>query len=102
MVEHRLTTYRRNLRKTLLWLLGGKCLICGETDWRVLQIDHTEGARRFMAKIPMLTKKKVEDYVAQAWKGEIQVLCANCNWRKRHTHFEIPRRTCVVEQPVVK
>jgi len=69
-------------------LLGGKCIACGCDDLRVLQIDHIEGGgnKELRQLGPRrLYKKIVEDPFR---KERYQVLCANCNWIKRHENKE--------------
>lgn len=73
--------------------LGSKCVRCGFSDSRALQIDHVTGSgsteRRSLNGIPYLNKVlKVID------AGIYQLLCANCNW--------IKRSECAHEQPVGK
>ena len=60
-------------------LLGGRCVECHETDERVLQIDHrySDGNKeRGLSRSKLY--KKVENHTRR-----YQLLCANCNWRKR-------------------
>ena len=60
-------------------LLGGRCVECHETDERVLQIDHrySDGNKeRGLSRSKLY--KKVEKNTRR-----YQLLCANCNWRKR-------------------
>jgi hypothetical protein len=72
-------------------MLGGKCVHCGFSDWRALQIDHIHHVGKNREKQNVINNKilmgETEDY---------QLLCANCNWIKRHeerefhiTHFEL-------------
>lgn len=102
MTEHRLTRYWRAQRQGLLEAMGGRCVRCGENDWRVLQFDHVNGRNGERCK--MLTRKVVQQMLALFTQGELQVLCANCNWRKRHEERETFRRYkgCEKEQVVVE
>ncbi len=68
--------------------LGNKCNQCGFADTRALQIDHilSDGVKD---RIP--NKRSYYSRVArsvEAAEGRYQLLCANCNWIKRHTHNE--------------
>lgn len=78
------------LRSEILFLLGGKCVICGFNDERALQIDHVNGKgnqehscfknqtsyyRYVLGKI----KEGSKDY---------QCLCANHNWIKKFEEKE--------------
>ena len=75
----------QRLRRELLNDLGGeKCVKCGISDWRVLQIDHINGGGRQEA----LTNPKFKSLVAYGKHirkdlSRYQVLCANCNCIKR-------------------
>src|SRR5690348_14634868 len=94
------STYKRR-REMLFEILGGKQCSCkgincwheGKcilTDMRCLQIDHINGGETkehrkylpnnvytFYKNNPEITKQK------------LQILCANCNWVKRHNNVEI-------------
>jgi hypothetical protein len=35
--------YYRKKRQELIMVLGGHCIKCGFSDWRALQVDHTNG-----------------------------------------------------------
>lgn len=92
---------QRRLRASVLALLGSKCAnpecrwlntdgTLGCTDPRALQVDHINGGgvkeNRTLGTYKMCRKilamPKPED--------EYQLLCANCNWIKRHTNKEVP------------
>ena len=84
--------YRQQLQKLkaeVFTILGGKCVRCGFSDWRALQIDHinghgnqerkwerSAGGRQFYRRI----LKSLKDGTG---KDKYQLLCANCNWIKR-------------------
>lgn len=58
--------------------LGGKCVICGETDYRVLDIDHIDPSTK------LLERKKSGNWINRFkdWesnKGNLRLLCANCH-----------------------
>ena len=95
--------YQKNHRKTvnirrrkrncerrieLLNFLGGKCVKCGFSDWRTLQIDHINGGGTRENKESgnnlyqhyTRIKKNPEKY---------QLLCANCNWIKKYENNEV-------------
>lgn len=69
-------------------LLGGKCVMCGEKDFVVLQLDH---------KIPILRNYRGDSgwrhfpkIIRNVLEREIyQLLCANCHVRK--TKVEGPK-----------
>ena len=78
-----------------LWALaqlGGKCVCCGFSDVRALQIDHVNGdgkKERRERRIASLTRLALEDKAAGGHR--YQLLCANCNWIKRWERDESPR-----------
>ena len=79
-------------RVKILTLLGGHCIRCGVDDSRCLQIDHVQGdgnkERKATGSNPTLKQVK-------ATPDRYQLLCANCNWIKRHTDNECGRVTYV-------
>jgi hypothetical protein len=71
--------------------LGTKCIRCGETDWRCLQIDHVNGnGAKERHKFPTNSASYYLHILKQLEEGskEYQILCANCNWRKRYENNE--------------
>jgi len=83
----RKTECRTQTRLKIIEILGGKCVRCGETDMRCLQVDHVNGGgnkeRRNTgnnnSKLYRRMLEHPEDY---------QLLCANCNWKKRYENNE--------------
>ena len=86
--------YRAEKRRKLLQdLLGGRCVRCGIDDYDVLQIDHTSGGG--------LSERQTHPNGGPAWwnqyylkhpelaKKNLQVLCANCNIKKRIENHEL-------------
>ena len=74
------------LRLRALETLGNKCVRCGFSDPRALQIDHINGG----GSKEMKSKgnyKIYRDIVLGNLNG-YQALCANCNWIKRHENNE--------------
>lgn len=77
-------------RQSLVDLLGTVCAQCGFADIRALQIDHINGCgkkerRRFKGSTSLYAYYLKHPDEA---KEKLQVLCANCNWIKRHTDKE--------------
>lgn len=85
--EAKKKTYRTK-RKILLDSLGGKCIQCGFSDYRALQVDHILGGGSI---------ERREKSGIQLWNHMIkniskyQILCANCNWIKRYELNEQPK-----------
>ena len=75
----RMRGYTRRLRKEAVKVLGGKCVVCGEDDPDVLQIDHIYGGG---------TEERIrignQGTYRRVIKGELgyQILCANHNMKK--------------------
>jgi hypothetical protein len=79
--------YRKNYyleaRFKVFELLGKVCKRCGFLDWRALQIDHIHGngaaERKQFRNSRYSQLKRVMEH-----PEDYQLLCANCNWIKRH------------------
>lgn len=74
-------------RQKTLDLLGGKCVHCGFSDPRALQVDHINGGGRqerlsFPGKSPNVNKL-YQLVAADVNRDKYQLLCANCNVIKR-------------------
>lgn len=69
-------------------LLGGKCVECHVTDERVLQIDHrySDGNKERGLSRSQLYKRVEKN------SRRYQLLCANCNWRKRSKDIIVQSR----------
>ncbi len=84
-------------REELFALMGDKCLNCGFSDRRALQIDHVNGGG--IKERKSLNTKDFHSLVLRTVKSKeikYQLLCANCNWIKRHECQEwggAPKRT---------
>lgn len=76
-----LLRYRDGIAHTLG---GWKCVACGETDRRVLVFDHRIGdghdeRDKMGGQLPTI---RFYYHNATEAKERLQVLCANCNWKK--------------------
>jgi polyribonucleotide nucleotidyltransferase len=85
-----INSYHKRLKDAIFDILGRKCVHCGFSDMRALQLDHVNGGGGKERKINngqirylMILKKLAED------SKEYQILCANCNWIKRHINNEV-------------
>src|SRR3990167_755582 len=68
----------RAQRQLVIQTFGGKCVQCGFSDWRALQIDHINGnGRKERSQTPNLST-----YYSKLWihreYNKYQILCANC------------------------
>lgn len=78
----------RRLRKRAIEKLGGKCVMCGFDDPRALQIDHVEGnGNKHRRKSHWYSYYK--SIVDGTIEISVQLLCANCNFIKRHENKEL-------------
>ena len=77
--------YYHRLKRRAYEILGDKCIRCGFDDLRALQIDHiravAHGAKRLQGHY--LFRQIITGDI-----GNYQLLCANCNWIKRHENKE--------------
>lgn len=80
----------RNLRLAVLAFLGNKCKRCGFSDNRALQIDHVHGGGK--QELKGLSREQYYHKVLADSEGLYQLLCANCNWIKRHENQELYAR----------
>jgi hypothetical protein len=77
----------KNARVKAIEALGGKCVRCGFSDIRALQIDHKKNNGCYERKElnqDRLYKRVYELAISGKADTEYQVLCANCNWTKRY------------------
>jgi len=83
---------QRKLLKEIHEWFGGKCCTCGFSDARALQIDHIDGGGVKELKNKSGNREHYYSVVLRSLKAnerKYQVLCANCNWIKRHTNQEL-------------
>lgn len=81
---------RKNTQRArIIELLGGKCVRCGFSDSRALQVDHVNGggcSEKDSRWAEFLIKRIIEDVKNKT--NLYQLLCANCNWIKRYEKGE--------------
>ena len=85
----KVTDTYRHARAEALRVLGNKCVRCGISDYRVLQVDHINGGGVKFAKLGQTGYTLYIDVVRNPSK--YQCLCANCNWIKRYENKEWPQ-----------
>ena len=76
------------LKNKILEKLGKKCVKCGFSDWRALQIDHISGGGKKEIKSFKNNHRSYYNSVLKDTTGKYQILCANCNWIKRYENKE--------------
>lgn len=74
----------QELRKKMIAMLGGKCLMCGyDTDYRALQLDHVNGDGFKERKVFKSGYRgaSIHDKFKSLTKdpSRYQILCANCH-----------------------
>jgi hypothetical protein len=101
--EHRASRrkHTQRLRLAVLALLGSRCSnsecrwlnsdgTFGCTDIDLLQIDHINGGgskeQRELGRTENIRRKILQ---MKNPETEYQILCANCNWKKRYTNKEV-------------
>lgn len=68
--------------------MGGKCCVCGFSDFRALQIDHIAGfGGRDRRSITRCYCNVVQESFLNK-ENKYQLLCANCNWIKKWENNE--------------
>lgn len=81
---------RAEARQKVLEFLGCICIHCGFSDTRALQIDHVNGGgTKEWNRGALAYDRKYE--MVYATPQNYQILCANCNWIKRHENDEFPK-----------
>lgn len=81
--------YHQKNRDRLFKMLGDVCCRCGFEDKRALQIDHINGGG--IKERALFNTKDYHRIVLKSLENKekkYQLLCANCNWIKRHENME--------------
>ena len=91
--SNRLREERLQRRKKTLDAMGGKCIKCGFSDYRAIQIDHMNGDGKIERHL-LRRKDYYETVLASYLKEEnrYQLLCCNCNWIKRVENGEYRKK----------
>ena len=74
------------LREKVHEKLGSVCVRCGFTDWRALQVEHINGNGR--CDRARFTNREQFLREVLLYSQGYQLMCANCNWIKRHEQCE--------------
>jgi len=83
--------YNEDIKTKCFDLLGGKCVQCGFSDYRALNVDHINRRQAWEKK-----KRGGADIYLRILKGkrstnDLQLLCCNCNWIKKHENHEVSK-----------
>jgi hypothetical protein len=75
----------KKLREKIFEILGNKCVHCGFSDNRILQIDHVKGNGLRQRKQEKSYFQMLKTILKELECGskDYQCLCPNCNWIKR-------------------
>jgi hypothetical protein len=79
-------SYFAEMRRRAIEILGGKCVRCGFSDPRALQIDHVNGGGT--KEIRVIQNFGIYRKILDGNTSDYQLLCANCNWIKRAENHE--------------
>lgn len=86
-----LREYRNRIKLSMIDILGGKCIKCGFSDIRALQVDHIDSIGRKdearNGKGGMYHKQVIKSVLNK--ENKYQLLCANCNWIKKVENNEV-------------
>ena len=85
-------SWRNRLRAEVIVLLGSKCCKCRFDDVRALQIDHVNGGGNKARKENPSWSVFYREILDGVHKYPVQLLCANCNFIKRHENKELHRK----------
>jgi len=88
IIHQRQKENRDNLRRNAFDILGNKCVRCGFSDIRALQIDHVNGGG-VKENRTIGTTGICKNVIAGS--KDYQLLCANCNWIKKTENGEIAK-----------
>lgn len=80
---------RLRWKYALFTLLGNRCIGCDFSDSRALRIDHIKGKGYLDKRGRGLNFYRIL-VLSETARKEVQLLCANCNWIKRHENKEYP------------
>lgn len=77
---------REEKRKADIWRCGGKCVMCGFSDWRALEFDHKNGNpsyRKCGSGARPCDRGSSREFNKRRKEGSLlvyyQLLCANCH-----------------------
>ena len=89
VVKKKARDARQQAKMEAFEALGCKCVHCGFSDLRALQIDHVYGrGNRDPFKKGEIKYYRHVTREVKSGSPKFQLLCANCNWIKRYTHNE--------------
>ncbi len=81
----------KNAREMIFAALGGKCAVCGNSDPRVLQVDHKKGGGTQMRR-KYSGSRYYPKILSELHRGGYQLLCANDHAIKKAERREKSRR----------
>lgn len=76
---------RIEMRKKIVAGYGGKCVCCGESEWKFLTLDHPKGDGQVDRAKYRNSIDQIYGYVIRLnFPPDYQLLCMNCNWVRRY------------------
>lgn len=77
--------YHQKIREQVIEAMGGECCQCGYSDKRALHIDHKNAdGGKIRGRTNNGWSKMYHEIIKGLGKEKYQLLCANCNWIKKH------------------
>lgn len=89
--------YYHEKREQLILMLGGKCAVCGETNYDLLEFDHINPFTKSLDVSAHLTSTKI----IQSEISKLQLLCIKCHKNKSDIDKHVLKQ-CGVNNPSSK
>ena len=86
-IDKKNSDYRKKRKLEIYEILGTRCVKCGFSDIRALQIDHINGGGSRERKLIGDNTVRYHKFIMKN-RDKYQILCANCNWIKRAENNE--------------
>ena len=75
---------------------GGKCICCGEVEFRFIEIDHINGGgTQERLKLKKRGNRMIDWIIQNNYPKDYQLMCANCNRAKNNSG----KQFCPVHHP---
>jgi hypothetical protein len=82
-IKARIRWHRSSARMDVLGAYGGKCKCCGETEEKLLAVDHVHNNGAEHRKEKGMRGASFYRWIRrQGYPDDYQILCCNCNWGK--------------------
>lgn len=74
--------YRERLRKEAVEAYGGKCVCCGESEYKFLELDHVNNDGNIHRQSGLLSVGLYKWLKDNDYPPSLQILCGNCHRAK--------------------